>query len=244
MRWLCDHGVVRDGDIEVALNQTGVTNLLKSVTRPLGGTFELAYERSGNTYEQPQSRWVLSAVQVKDGVPGDGVDTLMTNYRYADGYYDRWERDFYGYRTVTEEQGSIDAANPEQSPYRKSARTFRNDSSLPGKLAKEEVLTLPGASSPESENSASCGSPQVLRPARSRASSRSCPHRPKFFEGQGVGARRRTPPLSMTYGNVERFADAGDAGTGDDATAEIVYDYRPAADPEPAEDDHRHRRRR
>jgi hypothetical protein len=33
----------------VALNRTKRTNLLKSVSRPLGGKFELACERSGNT---------------------------------------------------------------------------------------------------------------------------------------------------------------------------------------------------
>jgi hypothetical protein len=93
-----------DDHIEARLNNTGKTNLLKAVHRPLGGSFELAYARTGNTFEHPQSRWVLSSVEVRDGFPGDGPDVQLTSFHYENGFYDRFEREFYGFRTVTAEE--------------------------------------------------------------------------------------------------------------------------------------------
>jgi hypothetical protein len=69
-----------DGGLTVALSRVGRTSLLEAVSRPLGATVALAYERSGNTPDQPQSRWVLAKVEVDDGHPGDGVDVLVTTY--------------------------------------------------------------------------------------------------------------------------------------------------------------------
>jgi hypothetical protein len=115
----------KDDSITVAENLAGRTNLLKSVKRPLGATMEFEYTRSGNTYDQPQSRWVLSKTTVFDGFPGDGVDNLVTAYAYEGGKYDRLEREFYGYRTVTEE--SRDAGNNE-AVYRRTVQTYRTDS--------------------------------------------------------------------------------------------------------------------
>jgi hypothetical protein len=112
-----------NSELRVALNRTGRTNLLKSVARPLGGKFELAYERSGNTYEHPHSRWVMNRVTMHDGHPGDGPDTLTTTFDYRDeqgrkaGIYNRLEREFYGYPVVIQEQGEADGADPAASPY-------------------------------------------------------------------------------------------------------------------------------
>ncbi len=92
-----------NGNVEVRLNNHGRTNLLKKVYRPLGATIDLEYERSGNTQDQPQSRWVMSKTTVFDGHVGEGADTQVTTFQYANGRYDRAERDFYGYATVTEE---------------------------------------------------------------------------------------------------------------------------------------------
>ncbi|NIQ97359.1 MAG: sugar-binding protein, partial [Desulfuromonadales bacterium] len=89
----------KNSELKVALNQTGRTNLLRKVTRPLGGSFELSYQRSGNTYDQPQSKWVLSQVVVEDG----RGNSYPTGYAYFNsGYYDRLERENYGYAHVQE----------------------------------------------------------------------------------------------------------------------------------------------
>ncbi|HET8640889.1 MAG TPA: toxin TcdB middle/N-terminal domain-containing protein, partial [Pseudonocardiaceae bacterium] len=92
-----------DGTLRVARNKTGRTNLLKSVTRPLGASFSLDYTRDGNTLVDPNSRWVLGTVVLADGHLGDGPDRLAM-YSYAGGHYNRLEREFYGYTWIREVQ--------------------------------------------------------------------------------------------------------------------------------------------
>ena len=77
--------VVNSGynEIEVFYNQTGLTNKLKKVINPLGGSFELEYERIGNksglfaptisttdslqnmVWDMPSSKWVLQKLKIK-----------------------------------------------------------------------------------------------------------------------------------------------------------------------------------
>ncbi|OQW91171.1 MAG: hypothetical protein BWK78_05340, partial [Thiotrichaceae bacterium IS1] len=92
-----------ESSIKVRLNQIGRTHLLKTVQNPLGGSFTVDYARTGNTYAQPNNRWVMAKVTINDGHPGDGVDTQLSTYQYLDGFYNRLERDFYGFKTVVSE---------------------------------------------------------------------------------------------------------------------------------------------
>src|SRR3970040_1340129 len=115
---------VKDSEMSVALNPIGRTNLLRTVTRPLGATIELEYKRDGNTYDMPQSRWVLSKTKVTDGVSGDGVDTLSTAYLYENGKYHRFERDFFGYAKVTEQQ--LIPGTTLESVYRSTVSEYLN----------------------------------------------------------------------------------------------------------------------
>src|SRR5262249_20072160 len=55
-----------ENQLTVAQTNTGRTNLLRSVTRPLGAPLTFDYRRDGNTYGQPHSRWVLSRTDVDD----------------------------------------------------------------------------------------------------------------------------------------------------------------------------------
>ncbi len=217
-----------DSEMKVVLNPIHRTNLLKKVNRPLGASFDLEYVRSGNTYDQPQSRLVLSKTTVFNGVPGNTPDTQVTTYKYEGGKYDRFERDFYGYRKVTEEQRDTTVAN---ALYRSIAREFLNDSFYSKGLLKRE-FTLDAAAQPflETENSyvlrdvttgnipanpqstADTIFPQLARTDR------------RFYEGQ-------TSPGKTTYttheydalGNVIRFVDTGDVGSQDDVEALIQY---------------------
>ena len=118
-----------DGQLHVAHNDTGKTNLLKGVTRPLGtadsrATMAFDYTRDGNTYGMPQSRFVLSRVSVNDGHPGDGADVTATTLSYSGGVYDRAEREFDGYATVVATQ--VDPTNNE-APLRSVTSSFRTD---------------------------------------------------------------------------------------------------------------------
>src|SRR5262249_42720751 len=92
----------QDSALNVAPNNTRRTNLLKTISRPLGGTISLEYQRDGNTSEMPQSRWVLSRTSVDSGQPGNGVETQVTAYQYQGGKFNFLERDFYGYSQVTQ----------------------------------------------------------------------------------------------------------------------------------------------
>jgi|GEM_PF-441336 len=139
-----------DGDLTAHLNNTGQTNLLNTVTRPMGGVITLNYARSGNTFANPHNRWNLANVTVFDGGQNantaapqgaKGADYQATLYSYATGVdsngvsinaYDRFERDFLGYASVTETQ--MDTTNWEPSdgpvaslpPYRSVIRQYLN----------------------------------------------------------------------------------------------------------------------
>ena len=56
------------------LNQRGRTNMLESVTNPLGGQIRLDYERTGNTVDQPGVALGHVDVEFDDGRAGDGPD--------------------------------------------------------------------------------------------------------------------------------------------------------------------------
>lgn len=213
-----------DSEVSVALNPIGRTNLLKSVARPLGARVDIAYERDGNTYEMPQSRWVMKKVAVFDGHPGDGVDTLVSTYRYEGGIYDRLERDFYGYGRVVQEQR--DAGN---AVYRSVTQDFHTDSYYTKGLVKRE-LTADGAgrSFLETENR------YELKPVEggeSDAKSTSATIFPalvrterRFFEGQPSAAlATHTTHEYDALGNVVHFTDAGNPGASDDVDAYIRY---------------------
>ena len=132
---------VNDSQMQVLFNQTGRTNLLKTVANPLGGSFTLDYTRAGNTVAQPNSQWVMSSVDVNDGRPGDGPDHQLTTYQYANNKYDPLERDFLGYQTVTEEQHDTSVAG---SPVLRSIkREYRNSTIFDQGLLANETLLYP-----------------------------------------------------------------------------------------------------
>jgi RHS repeat-associated protein len=85
------------------LNLGAKVGLLKKITLPQGGTYELRYdERMGNTAAMPQSRYVLTSMTMNDNeTERGGVHSYTTRYTYRDGYYDRIKKEFYGFSTVT-----------------------------------------------------------------------------------------------------------------------------------------------
>jgi RHS repeat-associated protein len=228
----------RDRELSVAANPIGRTNLLKRVERPLGAAIDLEYTRDGNTYEIPQSRWLLTKVSVSDGHVGDGADKQVTTYRYetpddkVNPPYNRLEREFYGYAKVVEEQRDT-AAN--DALYRAVEREFRNDSYYTkGLLDSERTVDAQGNPFTETRNhyvlkNVGNGAvvpdaiaqkeevatifPQLVRTDR------------RFFEGQkgSPGKSTYTEHDYDDFGNVVRFFDAGDSGAADDVEATIAY---------------------
>ena len=124
------------GEIKVAYNNTGRTDKLKTIKRPLGAEITLDYKAMDTSYNMPRSKWVLSSVKVYDGHEGDGVDEYLTTYQYYGGYYDRLEREFYGFETIIAEQRN--ASNGLVLSVNK--KTYSNDSFYnKGLLAYETV---------------------------------------------------------------------------------------------------------
>ena len=217
-----------DGSLTVARNTTGRTNLLNWVKRPLGAEINLAYERDGNTYAQPQSRWVLSRVSVFDGLVGDGVDTRLTTYRYEDGYYDRSEREFYGYgRVIGETRDTSDG----DALYRTLTSDYLNDSYYTkGLLALTRVEDAAGNPYLETENSyflrdvvtgVELSDPQSTTATVFTELRRTDG---RFFEGSSPFTM--STHTEYTYdplGNLVRNVEAGDEGPEDDVVAEVDY---------------------
>jgi RHS repeat-associated protein len=218
----------QDGQLTVAQNQTGRTNMLMSVARPLGSRIELDYTRDGNTYDQPQSRWVLSRVAVNDGQPGDGQDVQLATYRYAGGVYDRLEREFHGYHTVVEERRDPGASD---ALYRSVTREYRNDSHYRQGLPTRE-LTADAAGHPFRETVNSYLLRDVLSPATSAdPKSTTATIFPqlvrtdqRFYEGQPAPGKSTFTEMAYDdVGNLIRSFDSGDVGTGDDVETLTHY---------------------
>ncbi|CAK8710557.1 hypothetical protein GKODMF_00765 [Candidatus Electrothrix gigas] len=219
----------RDKSIQVRRNQIGRTNLLKKVERPLGASFTLEYERDGNTYQLPQSRWNLTRVEVNDGFSGDGVDTLLTTYKYEDGFHHRQEREFFGYKTVTTEQRNA----TDNSVYRSTVQTFLNRNYYEkGLLVSEIVLDGEGKKYLETLNSyqlRDVDSGTILQGAfRDSLTATVFPELirtdKKFYEGQdepGISTYQTFEYDAL--GNVKHFFDAADAGAEDDVESFIHY---------------------
>ena len=222
----------KDNELIVAANQTGRTNLLKSVSRPLGARIDLNYTRDGNTVASPQSRWVLSSSSVYDGHPGDGQDTQLTTFRYSGGTYNRLEREFYGYATVVTEQrdhGSNDAI------YRTSNDQYRVDSFYTrGLLAR--TVTADGAGNPFLETDNTYDLRDVDTGGSADPASTTATVFPAlvrtdklFYEGQATpGKATHTETSYDDIGNVTRSFDAADDGTADDVETLTAYS---SADP-------------
>ncbi len=137
-----DHLKSTDDDkIEVFENNTGRTNLLKSVANPLGGSFEVDYTRMGNSVAQPYSQWILTRVAVDDGRPGDGPDVRLTTYEYSGNAYNSLERAFLGYTDVTERQH--DATQSGEPVLRSFEREYRNGTVFENGLLIRETLVSP-----------------------------------------------------------------------------------------------------
>lgn len=218
-----------DDSMRVAQNRTGRTNLLKSIQRPLGARIDLEYQRDGNTYDEPESRWVLSRVSTYDGHPGDGADTQVTTYRYEDGRYDRLEREFYGYGKVSEEH-----RNPaDGAVYRSIVREFLNDNYYDKGLLKRE-LTQDASGRPyvETENTyylrdvASGTKLADVRSTTATAFPELIREEQRFYEGNAEPGKS----TYVTYeydasGNVVEVFDAADVGAGDDVATTVEYSH-------------------
>ncbi len=232
-----------DSDLRVAQNQIGRTNLLKSVKRPLGGSITLEYQREGNRVDysnpnqiidMPQSQWTMTRSTLTDGMG----NTYRTDYSYAGGYKDRFEREFYGFQTVTETHAPV-AANPTQNPVieRSITQTFNNrDFYLKGLLLKSVTMSRNGhvwartvnTYTPVSVTEQGNVVPLAEFPSLTRTDT-------YFYDGNDISSTSEEGFKKSTYqtfaydsyGNVINFHDKGEFfptnDPTDDVTATITY---------------------
>ncbi|MGH9153744.1 MAG: SpvB/TcaC N-terminal domain-containing protein [Acidimicrobiales bacterium] len=130
--------------LEVRLNRRGRTNMLQSVTNPLGGQIRMDYQRTGNTRENPESLWVLSSVEFDDGRSGDGPDVQRSEFSYDGNVWDRLLREQLGFSTVREDQVDLGGAGGTRRVLRSYERDYLNGNPLESGLLVEERL-LDGA---------------------------------------------------------------------------------------------------
>lgn len=111
---------------QVHYNPEGKYHFLAGVTNPSGSQFLLRHGLVGNSGpEHGRPVWALTAVARYDGYepqqqnphddkPGalmpDGQDVLLTTYKYSDGYYNRAEKQFYGFAKRTSTTYGCDLA--------------------------------------------------------------------------------------------------------------------------------------
>ncbi len=115
---------LNDDRLSVKLNQQGRTNLLKSVSNPMGGSFTVDYERVGNTTDHPDSIWVMNRVDIFDGRSTTGGHYAST-VDYDGLLYDRTHRSSLGFNRVTITE--LDTETIGEPPMRINEQQFLND---------------------------------------------------------------------------------------------------------------------
>lgn len=219
-----------DGDLDVALNTTGRTNLLKTVHRPLGGRIDLDYDRAGNTTDHPASLYVLSRVVVDDGQAFGGDDRQVTTYRFEGGRESYSEREDYGFHKVVEEER--DPATDDV--YRSWERVYHNGTYYQRGLLQSETLrdaqgtAVTSAQMTYRMADASEGNTGGIADLTSLTGS-VFPQLTSVVQRwhNGSGAPVKSTEMEYDYderGNLLKVTDAGEPGTAtDDVVAEMTY---------------------
>lgn len=243
----------KDSQLETRLSRVGRTNLLKQVKRPLGAIIDIEYDRTGNTYELPQSRWVMSKVKVFDGVENDtppadrdiGSDHRVMTFDYKDGQYDRRERDFYGFASVIDTEFDTSGktvSDLDSAPaYRRNTQSYLTDSYYSKGLLSSsltEEITGSSTSAPFLKTSNAYFLRDVHRTtdlkqpvALSTANALTATVFPAltktenfFFEGHDN--YQKATSMEHGYdklGNLTRYIDFADSPDSDDVFADIHY---------------------
>jgi RHS repeat-associated protein len=205
-------------------------NLLTKVNRPLGGSFEIQYERAGNLVrrdlspptDEPTNKYVMARLDVADGRGNHYARSFTYD---PSGYHDRVEREDYGFAKVTTtrlHQNNTAYSTKEvnynnQDFYRKGlvSRAITRDAASNVFNVQDYTYATSGFGT--------CASPALaVFPAElSRTSG--------YFEGTTTNANA-TPTVSTSetrtwdcLGNLTDMVDKGDASANNDVTYHIDY---------------------
>lgn len=210
-------------------NQVGPTNLLKKVVRPLGGSFAMQYERAPNTPRNPSAQWTLVQVDLADGFG----EQYASRFAYANGRYDRTEREFFGFGTVITRDSvgrEVEQTFDVSSYYRQGVLLA---SVVRGSTQALSLLQIPGSAIGQT------GLPTWTRTEhtyedRVLITDRAVfPQRVRtvtsFHEGANTPGKSLTEEFTYDeLGNLKTYRELGEPGPADDVRASI--DYLPAND--------------
>lgn len=217
--------------ITVRRSTIGRTNLLKKVTRPLGSYFTVDYRREGNSFEMPQNQWVMSELEIFDGVKGDGINIQKKKFEYLNGFQNRREREFYGFSQVSTHD--IDTGTDSEEIYRTSIVQYHNDNYYRKGIAKNETLLDKDGNKyieKESHYSLRNVTNGEILSATERAADDGIAFPALdektefFFEGDGNNGLSRTMRYEYDrLGNIVAYEDTGDGTPEDLLSASISY---------------------
>ena len=125
----------KTGGIKVFYNQTGKCNQLRSISSKMNGTTTIDYNLSEPSEAHPQRIWTMSDLKIDDGHHRDGVDVMHYTFEYDSAYYDRIERESYGFaivKTHTMADGDI---------YRTQIDRYHTEDYLRKGLKYNDILT-------------------------------------------------------------------------------------------------------
>jgi RHS repeat-associated protein len=237
-------------EVRVKLSPIGAADKLIRVEGPVGGSFDISYTRAGNTVNHanhvdvPTNHWVMSRVvvhnqpSVNNTAAWNAEPDRQMDFKYADGFHDRNERVFLGWKTVTTTQPAVTEQLVVQETYdtsdvyhkgrllkRVERRRFDgdggNDDALPVLNVAEtqyETRVLQAASSALTEDRDVRFVIDKVRLFRSYELGTADPNDPVAV------TRKETRDYSNVHGGVTSFEDdAGTSATSDDIKYVIGY---------------------
>ena len=134
---LPDYVYEQNGQIKVRYNQLGKVNLLKSVNNLANGKFTISYKLSDyGGFDCPSRNMVMDSLVVFDGYSGDGENYQRFSFKYDSCYYQRFDRENLGFKTVTtktwDNLGAV---------YRIYTEKFHNDKILLKGIKYKDLIT-------------------------------------------------------------------------------------------------------
>ena len=222
----------KDGEMRVRASNLGRTNLLKSVVRPLGSSYVVDYIRSSNSFDNPMITWLLSSLEINDGVPGDGENQKLV-FEYSNPYYDRQERTFYGFKRVITQR--IDLQN-QAAIHSTLAQEFANnnyytrgflltDTLYEGKLGRKFLVKHQTWSLKDVKTGEAFQTKQFPE-AGGQAFPALTQSQTYFYEGQTESEMTTSTQYRYDhYGNVSSYFEQGDGSPEDTVRAIIQYHH-------------------
>ena len=220
-----------NGDISVRYSTLGKINVLKTVTIPTGGMYSIDYKMSSCNQDMPQRHLLMASLSIFDGFIGDGNDSILFKFGYGDGYYDRFERQFYGFDSVASMQFNSFAYGG--FCYRSTISKYNNRNYLLKGLMNYSAI-LSGTSSKYIESFYTYDIKEISTGKIIPLDSMQCygPYYPAlskediyYYEGYSnwqIHTKKRYD--HGNYGNIKKYHNYGDvADANDDIIVEISY---------------------